>query len=59
MEREEIDNIICKILVEDGSDRHVDGHDIITDFIMSLQEGDEYEWKSKYWQEKNISELEW
>lgn len=36
MEKQEIDDIICEILVNDGPDGHVDGHEIITDFIMAL-----------------------
>lgn len=59
MTREEIDNVICQIMIKDGPDRHVDGHDVITDFIIALQEGNEYEWKAKYWSDKNISEDEW
>lgn len=54
MSRDEVDQIVCTIMVHDGPDRHVDGHDIITDFILSLQKGDEYEWKAKYFSEKGI-----
>jgi hypothetical protein len=56
MERDEIDDVICQIMIIDGPDRHVDGHDVITDFIVALQEGREYEWKQKYWADKNIEE---
>lgn len=59
MTKEEIDNVVCHIMIKDGPDRHTDGHDVITDFIIALQEGDEYEWKSKYWADKNISEEDW
>lgn len=34
MNREQIDDAICDILMKDGPDGHVDGHDKITDFIM-------------------------
>lgn len=54
MTREEIDDVICNIMVIDGPDRHIDGHDKITDFIVALQQGDEYEWKSVYYTEHNI-----
>lgn len=54
MTRNEIDEIICTIMRHDGPDRHVDGHDIITDFVLALQEGDEYTWKAKYFSEKKI-----
>ena len=56
MTREEIDAIICNIMIKDGPDRHVDGHDVITDFIMSIQDGDEYDWKSVYYTKKGIDE---
>ena len=59
MTKEEIDNIVCQIMMIDGPDRHVDGHDVITDFIVALQEGNEYEWKAKYWSKNDISEDEW
>ncbi len=48
MEREEIDDVICKIMVRDGPDQHVDGHDVITDFIMSLLDDDGHKWAAKY-----------
>lgn len=59
MTREEIDNVICQIMIKDGPDGHIDGHGIITDFIVALQEGNQYEWKLKYWTEKNIRDDEW
>ena len=34
--RKIIDDIVCEILYQDGPDKHIDGHEIITDFIMSL-----------------------
>lgn len=54
MERDEIDGVIRTIMYYDGPDRHVDGHDKITDFIMALLEGDGYQWVSKYFNDRNI-----
>jgi hypothetical protein len=36
MTREEIDCRIVAIMIEDGPDGHCDGHEVITDFVMSL-----------------------
>ena len=43
-----IDNVICEIMHHDGPDRHVDGHEVITDFIMALLNGQGEEWEEKY-----------
>lgn len=48
MDREEIDDVICEILYRDGPDRHVDGHEVITDFIMAVIAGDGVGWKANY-----------
>jgi hypothetical protein len=48
MDREQIDDVICEILFRDGPDRHVDGHDIITDFVVALVAGKGDEWARKY-----------
>lgn len=48
MTREEIDNIICEIMINDGPDGHVDGHEVLTDFVMSLLESDGDEWSDNY-----------
>jgi len=56
MTKEEIDDVICEIMYTDGPDAHIDGHGVITDFIISLLNGKEEEWKSIYWKEKNISD---
>lgn len=56
MDKEEIDNVVCAIMRIDGPDRHVDGHDVITDFIVALQSGDEYSWKAKYFAKNNIED---
>ena len=31
-----IDEVVCEIMYKDGPDSHVDGHEVITEFIMSL-----------------------
>ncbi len=56
MLRNEIDEVVCQIMIHDGPDRHVDGHEIITDFILALLEDDTegYVWKAKYYEEKQI-----
>lgn len=48
MNREEIDDVICKIMRRDGPDRHIDGHDIITDFIIALVDNRGRDWADKY-----------
>lgn len=39
MNREEIDDMVCKIMVRFGPDGQVDGHDVITVYIVSLLDG--------------------
>jgi len=48
MTREEINNVIFEIMLADGPDGHCDGHEIITDFIVALQEGRGKEWFDAY-----------
>ena len=48
MDQKVIDNVICEIMHYDGPDRHVDGHEVITDFIMALLNGQGEEWEEKY-----------
>lgn len=48
MTREEIDDVVFDIMRTDGPDGHVDGHDIITDFIMAVVEGKGKEWAEYY-----------
>jgi hypothetical protein len=36
LEREEIDQTVCEIMRRYGPDRHVDGHDYLTDYILRL-----------------------
>lgn len=54
MDKDEIDSVIVNIMIEDGPDGHCDGHGIITDFIIAVKEGKEYEWKENYQKDKNI-----
>jgi hypothetical protein len=50
MDKETIDSVICEILYQDGPDRHIDGHEVITDFIMALISGetDAENWVADY-----------
>ena len=48
MGREKIDSIISHILLIDGPDGHIDGHEEITDFIMALMNGVGNEWFKEY-----------
>ena len=48
MTKEEIDNVICWILRNDGPDGHIDGHDTITSFILALLEGRGRQWEKAY-----------
>ena len=54
--RERINDIINNIMIEDGPDRHYDGSNVITDFVVSILEGNDYEWWEQYKKEKNITE---
>jgi len=46
--REEIDNMIVHIMMNDGPDRHIDGHEFITDFIMALLVNEACAWRYTY-----------
>lgn len=48
MDRAAIDEVICAILRQDGPDGHVDGHEIIADFIVAVQEGRGADWAREY-----------
>lgn len=54
MTREEIDDVVVAIMINDGPDGHCDGHAVITDFICSLMEGKGVNWVSDY----NIQQAE-
>lgn len=45
---EEIDDVICAIMMRDGPDRHVDGHRVITAFVVALLDGRGEEWFREY-----------
>ena len=45
---EHIDDVVCAIMLTDGPDGHVDGHEIITSYIMALLEGKGDLWEEKY-----------
>ena len=53
MTEEEIDNVVCEILVQDGPDGHCDGHEVITAFIKALLNDDGPEWVKKYLSNKS------
>lgn len=44
----EIDDLIIEILVNDGPDGHIDGHEIITAFIVELLKDNGKDWSNKY-----------
>ncbi len=45
---EMIDEVVCEIMVQDGPDRHIDGHEIITDFILSCLNDNFNNWVDEY-----------
>lgn len=46
--KERIDDIVCKILYHDGPGGHIDGHEVITDFIFAVARGEGREWADRY-----------
>ena len=48
MNRNEIEDVVRRIMREDGPDGHVDGCDVIADFICALVEGRGEEWERSY-----------
>ena len=48
MTREEIDDVVVAIMINDGPDHHCDGHEVISDFICALLEGRDNEWIQCY-----------
>lgn len=48
MNKDEIDNIICDILQKDGPDGHIDGHEVVTSFILALMDKRADKWIEKY-----------
>ena len=54
MTKEEIEDIVMDILIEDGPDGHTDGSSIITAFIVAVINGKGKEWALKYRNDKGI-----
>ncbi len=54
MTKEEIEDIVMYIMIEDGPDAHTDGSDVITNFILELVNGKGKEWALKYRNDKGI-----
>ncbi len=48
MTEDEIDDVVCDILKKDGPDGHVDGHEVLTDFIVALLDGRGEVWRWNY-----------
>ncbi len=48
MTEDEIDDVVCDILKNDGPDGHVDGHEVLTDFIVALLDGRGEVWRWNY-----------
>jgi hypothetical protein len=57
VELEQIDNVICEIMYQDGPDRHIDGHEVITEFIAALLAGDGDVWLSDYVAKKDCTQF--
>ena len=58
IDKERIDNVICEIMNQDGPDMHVDGHEIITDYIVALLEQRDLDWIYNYIKDKK-GKLHW
>ena len=56
MTKEEIEDIVMDILIEDGPDGHTDGSNVITEFIVELLNKKGKEWALKYRNYKGIDE---
>ena len=56
MSKEEIEDLVMDILIEDGPDGHTDGSNVITDFIIELVNEKGKEWALKYRNDKGIDE---
>lgn len=48
MTRKQIDEVICLIMREDGPDRHIDGHEVLTSFVLACRDGAGTEWVTQY-----------
>lgn len=56
MLKEDLKNAVMDIMSIDGPDGHTDGSDVITEFIMSVQEGRPEEWIVEY---RNKNKILW
>lgn len=50
--RQQINDVVEAIMINDGPDRHTDGSDVITDYICALLKGEDERWKREYNLEK-------
>lgn len=48
MELGRIDDVICEIMYQDGPDKHIDGHEVITEFIEAILAGNGEVWAAEY-----------
>ena len=48
MHRESIEDTICDILRREGPDGHVDGADVIAEYVVALLEGNGDRWVDEY-----------
>ena len=53
MNKEQIENIISDIMINDGADGHCDGANIIADFVEALLNGKDKEWVTEYFNTKD------
>ena len=49
VDEEEIDDIVVDIMINDGPDQHCDGHEVIPSFILAVKNGNDFEWRDKYY----------
>ncbi len=48
MSDDEIDEIVCDILIHEGPDRHVDGHEYLTAFVIAVRDGKATRWYAEH-----------
>lgn len=51
-EKENIENIVSDIMINDGPDGHCDGSGVITNYIESLLNGTSEQWLNEYFKIK-------
>ncbi len=54
MSWDEIDDTIADIMINDGPDRHCDGHEVIANFVAALITGSADQWLADYAKEKAL-----